>query len=144
MNQRSDELTEFVKIYSNLNSKSLSSLGQIYHENIVFEDPAHRIEGLDSLTAYFDSLFQNINYCHFDIASADRIENRSYVTWSMRFSHPKLKKGQEVILPGMSYLEFEAGKVRFHRDYFDLGSMIYQHVPILGSVIELIKRRLGQ
>lgn len=144
MKQYSEELERFVKIYTNLNGQSIDTLEDIYHETIVFQDPAHRIDGLEALKAYFESLFQNINYCHFNISSADRVENRSYVIWTMTFSHPKLNQGKEISLPGMSYLEFEEGKVRFHRDYFDLGCMVYQHVPVIGSVIKLIKRKLGQ
>jgi hypothetical protein len=44
----------------------------------------------------------------------------------------------------MSYLQFDkAGKVRYHRDYFDLGAMLYEHLPLLGSLVKTIKRRLG-
>ena len=41
-------------------------------------------------------------------------------------------------------IEFdEAGKVCQHRDYFDLGAMLYEQLPLLGPVVRTIKMRLG-
>ena len=48
----------------------------------------------------------------------------------------------EIILPGVSYLTFEDGKIREQRDYYDLGAMLYEHVPLVGYVIDKIKQRL--
>ncbi|HGP4674712.1 TPA: nuclear transport factor 2 family protein, partial [Vibrio cholerae O1] len=41
-------------------------------------------------------------------------------------------------------LHFAEGKVTYHRDYFDMGEMLYEQLPVLGQVIRAIKRRLGQ
>jgi len=38
----------------------------------------------------------------------------------------------------MSHLKFADGKVISHRDYFDLGEMLYEHIPLLGGVIKSI------
>ena len=35
------------------------------------------------------------------------------------------------------------GKVERHRDYFDAGALLYQHVPLLGSAIRWLQRRLA-
>ncbi|MHA2937428.1 nuclear transport factor 2 family protein [Vibrio sp. RC27] len=140
----SQELALFVSTYSNLNTQSLERLGEVYHENIRFEDPAHQIEGLDNLIAYFQSMLLNTHYCHFDIHSADQIENRCYLIWNMNFSHPKLNNGKEISVPGMSYIEFDQEKVSYHRDHFDLGCMVYQHIPVLRQAVNMVKRRLAQ
>ena len=34
-------------------------------------------------------------------------------------------------------------KVYRHRDYFDAGALLYEHVPLLGRVIRWLKRRMG-
>ncbi|HDY7901818.1 TPA: nuclear transport factor 2 family protein, partial [Vibrio vulnificus] len=54
------------------------------------------------------------------------------------------KKGACVEVKGVSHLKFEAGKVIYHRDYFDLGEMLYENLPLLGGIIRAIKQRLGQ
>jgi hypothetical protein len=36
------------------------------------------------------------------------------------------------------------GKIYYHRDYFDMGAMLYEHLPLLGRIIQRLKHRLGQ
>jgi hypothetical protein len=33
--------------------------------------------------------------------------------------------------------------VCLHRDYFDLGAMLYEQLPLLGAVVRTLKGRLG-
>lgn len=40
-------------------------------------------------------------------------------------------------------LHFTDHKVYRHRDYFDAGSLIYEHLPVLGRAIAWLKRRMG-
>ncbi|WHI49643.1 hypothetical protein P3339_14310 [Microbulbifer sp. MLAF003] len=35
-------------------------------------------------------------------------------------------------------------KVFYHEDFYDMGAMVYEQVPLLGSLIRKIKSRLGQ
>jgi hypothetical protein len=63
----------------------------------------------------------------------------------MVMRHPRLRKGSPVTVEGLSRLEFDAEeKVKLHRDYFDLGEMLYENLPLIGMVVTSIKKRLGQ
>ena len=69
----------------------------------------------------------------------------AYVQWRMVMRHPRLRKGSPVTVEGLSRLEFDAEeKVKLHRDYFDLGEMLYENLPLIGMVVTSIKKRLGQ
>jgi hypothetical protein len=61
----------------------------------------------------------------------------------MTYSHPKLNKGQSINVEGMSQLRF-SDKIFAHRDYFDVGQMLYEQVPFLGGLIGLLKNRAGK
>lgn len=64
----------------------------------------------------------------------------------MTFSHPKLQQGKQRTLDGCTQLiiDIEQQRIIYHRDFFDLGAMLYEGLPVLGRVIKLIKVRLGQ
>ncbi len=134
-------ISDFLKLYNQLDKSNLELLGEVYGDNIVFEDPLHRIEGLPALTDYFANMYENLNQGQFDIHTLFEQDNKASVYWVMTFSHKKIKQGQSLKVNGNTYLEFENGKVVYHRDYFDAGEMIYQHLPVFGTVINLIKRR---
>ena len=55
--------------------------------------------------------------------------------------HRKVGGGEPIILDGVSVFKYEEGKAVYQRDYFDLGAMIYEKVPVLGSVVRWIKKR---
>lgn len=137
-------MKEFLEIYQKLNAENLDLLGRIYTPEIHFIDPAHEIRGLPQLEVYFKALYANITQIHFDFLPPFSNETEGYVQWQMTFSHPRLNGGESITVPGTSFVKFDIdGKVFFHRDYFDLGAMVYQHVPVLGSLVSYINERLG-
>ncbi|MDN3609673.1 nuclear transport factor 2 family protein [Vibrio ostreicida] len=131
-------------IYQQLNKNNLHLLHDVYHNDVIFEDGAHRLEGWSSLKAYFDTLYTNVNRCQFDIKEHQQLGEVGFLTWVMTLEHPKLQSGQAITVNGVSHLKFAQGRVVYHRDYFDLGEMLYENLPLLGTVIKSIKKRLGQ
>ncbi len=138
------DISTVSQVYSKLSKENLHSLSQIYHQEVIFEDSAHKINGWKDLKRYFENLYQNVNSCHFDIHSEHQSEDSGFLVWTMHLSHPKLKGGSSVAVKGVSHVKFSDGKVIHHRDYFDMGEMLYENLPVLGSVIRTIKQRLGQ
>ncbi|MGR5062842.1 nuclear transport factor 2 family protein [Photobacterium sp. DNB22_13_2] len=143
MDEHTVALTDkFVTIYQNLDKQDLSVLQDIYHNDIVFEDPAHRMEGWPQLSDYFIRLFDAVDYCRFDITDHVCRGDIAYVQWVMTFKHPRLQSGKSRMVNGCSRLEFADGKVIHHRDYFDMGEMIYEGIPMLGPIVRYLKARL--
>jgi hypothetical protein len=134
----------FLRMYQNLSADNLQTLKSVYRDDVRFIDPAHEINGIDNLTAYFSALYKNIDSLRFSFREPMVVENRGYVSWEMSFSHKSLAGGNPITVDGVTYLEFdEQGRVYHHRDYFDLGAMLYEHVPLLGRLVTSIKKRLG-
>lgn len=138
LNETVDRLIDF---YQHLDASKLESLGDIYHDNIVFQDPAQRIAGLPALKAYFAGLMENVADCRFVILRSEVATTIGVIEWQMHFSHPRLHSGKPISMEGVSLLTGD-DKIRHHRDHFDLGAMIYEHVPVVGGVIRHLKRRL--
>lgn len=137
-------IDRFCDVYRRLNVTNLELLGEVYHPDIHFVDPAHEFMGLTKLTDYFAGLYQNINSISFDFTT--RIQQRDDIglEWLMNFSHPRLKAGQAIRVEGMSRLHLgDNGLIDLHRDYFDLGAMLYEQLPVLGVVIRNLKGRLS-
>jgi hypothetical protein len=139
-----DPLDTFLNSFNHLDKTSLNLLDSIYHPDVCFIDPAHPLEGLPVLKRYFTSLYDNVRSIRFAFDARMQSGNQAFVTWTMEISHPRLAKGQPVAVDGCSHLTFAPdGRVIRHRDYFDLGAMIYEHLPLMGSLTRTIKKRLG-
>ena len=57
------------------------------------------------------SQHQNIESCQFDATDLQDIRSSTYI------------------------------KIINHRDYFDVGAMLYRHIPVLGSAVKYIDKR---
>jgi len=135
----------FIEIYTRLKSENLHLLKEIYSLDIHFTDPAHELRGLVQLEEYFRNLYANLISIHFEFLHPKRVGEQGYVQWLMTYAHPRLNGGRTISVPGATFLQFDAsGKACVHRDYFDLGAMIYQHLPILAFAVRFINRRLGR
>lgn len=135
-------LDTFIQVYEKLTTQNVVSLAEIYHPDVIFEDPAHRVEGWPALSEYFSRLFASVPDCRFEIHESVAQGDIAYVQWTMQFRHPRLSGGKSRTVKGCSRLQFEQGKVRYHRDYFDMGEMIYEGIPVLGRLISHLKARL--
>ncbi|MBU2979051.1 nuclear transport factor 2 family protein [Alteromonas sp. C1M14] len=137
-------IEKFCALYSSLNDVNPDELGSIYSQDVEFIDPIAHHHGLDAVKYYFAQLLDNTKTCAFDIKtitpSAPGEDIHYTITWVMTLV---LKgKTDPIVLDGITILKVSNEKIHYHRDYYDLGEMVYQHIPILGWVIGKIKSRL--
>ena len=137
-------LQQFIDIYSELGTDNLHTLESIYHPEVTFIDPLHRVEGFSALLASFKNSYSNISQCTFVIEHVFESGSEASVYWRMNFCHENLNAKKPISVFGHSHLKASNEQVIYHRDYLDVGAMIYEHVPLLGVVIKSIKKRAGQ
>ena len=128
--------------HQELRLDSLCRLHTIYSKDIVFKDPLHKMQGLHNITIYFEQMITNVRHCRFPIDKIVTVDDQAFVTWIMNFAHPKLNHGNTIELPGTSHLQFNE-TIFYQQDYYDLGHMIYEQVPVLSYVIHKIKNRMA-
>ena len=99
-----EPLARFIGLYQQLDKQQLHRLPEVYAEQVVFTDPAHRIEGLAALGDYFAALYQRLAYCRFVITSQQQQGQQAWLGWTMTFSHPRLRGGEPVTVEGATRL----------------------------------------
>tara|TARA_R110001583_G_scaffold33943_4_gene114556 strand:+ start:2621 stop:3046 length:426 start_codon:yes stop_codon:yes gene_type:complete len=134
-------LEDFCRIYQNLDRNNLHQLKEVYSEQVEFVDAVEGLKGLDALTEYFQHLYENMNDCRFIIKETIEQDGKACIIWRMEYSHQKINAGKMIHVEGSSFLTFSE-KIDFHRDYVDMGQMLYEHIPLVGLVIKGIKKRV--
>jgi predicted ester cyclase len=129
--------------FNGLDKDNMHVLDDFYAESVEFQDPVNRLSGLDALRAYYTGMYQNVKDISFDI-TLEVVEGDTHVIcWTMTMSVDKFNGGKPIVCHGSSVLRFGADdKVVYHRDYFDMGEMLYQHVPVLGYMVKKAKEKL--
>jgi len=130
----------FKDYFRTLHESDLSQLRELYSDRIVFKDPVHEIRGLVELEDYFTSMCADLSDCRFEYLDELTYESAAYIKWMMHFKHPKL--GNRLIsVRGVSHLQI-SDKIDFHEDFYDMGAMLYEQLPLLGNVTRWLKLRL--
>ena len=150
-----DAIKKFESFYVDLESMKVEELADIYSDDVVFIDPIAAHTGITSVKSYFAKLLRNAKNCSFAIHSIDKLASSEkgeqnpaghlayLVTWKMTFTTSGTNKGNPIHVDGITQLKIKDDKIIFHRDYYDLGQMVYENIPLLGRIIKRIKRTLG-
>lgn len=129
----------FCRVFTRLTPDTPMPLDELYTPDVRFEDPLHRLEGLGQLRQYFTRLNAGLVEGRFSFDELLVGETTAMVPWTMYLRLRRMQ--QPVVVTGCSHLRYEA-KVSQQRDYFDLGALIYEHIPVFGAVVRRIKASL--
>ena len=134
-------IERFKAYFKILHESDLSQLRDLYSEQILFKDPVHEIRGLVELEDYFTSLYADLSDCRFEYLDEMITDQAAYVKWMMHFKHPRL--GNRLIsLRGVSHLKI-SDKIDYHEDFYDMGAMLYEQLPLVGNVTRWLRLRLA-
>lgn len=136
-------IEHFKTLYRTMCAEDLQEqlLVEVYDEDLLFQDSFHKIETRDAFLKYCAELYQNLTSCDFEFHDQWVNEGQAMLTWTMSYCHPRLNGGREISVQGASQIRFNQ-KIYFHQDYFDGGALIYEHVPVLGRIIQQLKKRM--
>lgn len=131
------------KFFNELRSDTMHTVDEFYAENIHFEDPLGEIRGRSAMRAYYEKLYRNVIDIRFDFKNILADGSSYFAPWTMEFRSKALKKGSPISVEGGSLIRFNSqNQAEFHRDYFDMGAFIYEHIPVLRASVAFVKNRL--
>lgn len=143
-NVRSQLVLPQVKLfYEQFSAATIARLDDIYTPDVEFRDPIHTIHGGLRLKGYLRRMAASIS--HYQMRYLDEMvtENGAYLTWELDYAHRSLRGGSIITVRGMSRLLFTT-RVYYHEDSYDLGALLYEHIPGLGFATRQVKHRLAQ
>ncbi len=135
-----ETIEKFKAYFTRLKLDDDAELNEIYSNNVLFIDPLHSINGLKNLKEYFKKLDSNLLEGSFQFTDESFTDNTVYLQWEMNLKLKRPKKN--VKASGISVLTVEH-KIIKHRDYFDAGELFYENIPVLGSIILFLKKKIA-
>lgn len=129
------------QFYERFSAGTIARLDEIYTPDVEFRDPVHTLNGSLALRNYLRGMAVNLR--QYSIRYLDELlsDNAAYLTWELDYAHPRLRGGRVITVRGISHLRFTT-RVFYHEDCYDLGALVYEHVPGIGFATRGLKRRL--
>jgi steroid Delta-isomerase len=140
----SERLQGVIDFYQSLTEASLPTLRELYAANAYFKDPFNEVNDIAAIEKIFAHMFVASHEPRFVVLSRVEHDDEAFLTWEFKFRIRRYKPDVEQTIRGASHLRFDnANRVVFHRDYWDAAEEFYEKLPLIGSVIRFVKRRVG-
>ncbi|SVD08167.1 uncharacterized protein METZ01_LOCUS361021 [marine metagenome] len=136
------DLQRYAEFFERLSSGRLNQLASVMTEDIRFVDPFNDVNGLKQVEKIFRNMFGSLNNPTFTVthsAMAGNLEPRGLIRWELH----SVVKGLPYIIVGMSEVCFaDDGRVKSHVDHWDAAKQFYEHLPIVGWLLRMIRVRM--
>lgn len=134
-------LPQVCALFESLTAETLPQLIEHYAPDAYFKDPFNAVQGHHAIEAIFAHMFATLDAPRFAILETITSDDQAFLTWDFTFhmrGNPELRK-----IHGSSHLHFSPdGKIIRHRDYWDAAEELYEKLPLLGTLLRVLKRRL--
>jgi steroid Delta-isomerase len=132
--------------YTQITPESVPLLQKLYAPDAFFKDPFNEVRGIDNIVKIFSHMFVQIAQPRFEVLSAIQGQgdsaNEAFLIW-LFYWKKDAQGGEAPPIRGSSHVKFNSlGQVSYHRDYWDAAEELYETVPLLGSVLRFIKKKL--
>jgi steroid delta-isomerase len=128
----------YIAFCEGMTPASLDQLGDYCAPSIHFRDPFNEATDIDGYRRVLAKMFEDTGQPDFTVSASALHGNSCYLRWRFSFQ----RAGGRMSIEGMSEIRFNAdGLVDRHFDFWDAGQ-VYETVPLLRSLVHLVKRRL--
>tara|TARA_R110001606_G_scaffold246213_1_gene394328 strand:- start:32 stop:451 length:420 start_codon:yes stop_codon:yes gene_type:complete len=123
-----------------LTPQSLEQLADYVAADVRFTDPFNDVRGADAMRRVLSHMFDTVGPVVFRVSHMASDGN----TCLMRWTFSGKLRGRAWTFEGMSTIRFNAdGLVSEHADYWDGASALYEKLPVIGTMLAWIRRRLA-
>lgn len=129
-----------VNWFESLSVQTLADISQIYAPRARFKDPFNDVMGIEAIKSIYEHMFANLDDPRFLIDQTIVEHSRAFVSWTFTFTW---RSRPFEISGGTRFLFNAEGCIEEHIDYWDVASELYAKLPVLGSVLRLLARRLA-
>lgn len=113
---------------------------QVYAPGAYLNDTLVGIDGSENIRAYFARTVDRARVLRVKFLDRARSGGDYYVRWIMTVEAGGLNGGKPVMSYGVTQFRFDnQGRVLIHKDFWDSGTGLYEHLPVLGRIVQSVR-----
>lgn len=131
-------LDKVLRFFEAVSPQSVKEIAALYDADAYFKDPFNEVRGQANIIRIFEHMFRQVDAPRFIIKQSILQDEDAFIVWDFQFCLHRHQQIQHI--HGASHVRFNAaGKVVYHRDYWDAAEELYEKLPVLGSLMRFIK-----
>lgn len=141
-------LARYIELLNAIEDDGVEPLASCFSENVRFRDPFNDLGGKTTVVAVFAEIPQQLQHIRFDVTERAYTQRHAkhstaLIKWQLSANLKRLA-GRPWQVEGCSEIQFNAnGLVTAHLDYWDAAHGLYTQIPLIGSLMRALKRRIG-
>lgn len=137
-------ISRFENFLSHLDERTArEDTGKVYAPDAFLNDTLRTLHGSPAIRDYFIKTAQGLDSMTVtfdDLAVSGR---NYYFRWTMETRMKHLARGKTIRTIGVTLVRFDPqGRVLIHQDFWDSAQGVWDHVPVLGTVIRWIQAKI--
>lgn len=138
-------LDRLAAYFESMSADSVALMGDYYADDASFSDPFNEVCGLPAIQRIFSHMFRQVGVPRFIVtARMPGANGEAMLVWEFHFRARFGLREEAQLIRGASHLRFDAaGRVARHRDYWDAAGELYGKLPLLGSLIRALARKMA-
>ena len=137
-------LDALIEFFHGLSPECIARFPEFYSADAYFKDPFNEVRGVAAVQHIFIHMFDQVGEPRFIVTEKVVDDGGAMLVWTFNFRSARQGGGETQAIRGVSHLRFDAaGKVNYHRDYWDAAEELYMKLPVLGMLMRGLRRALA-
>ncbi|GAB3481452.1 nuclear transport factor 2 family protein [Polaromonas eurypsychrophila] len=133
-----------VHFFETLSPDQVARMDEFYSADVYFKDPFNEVRTLAQVQHIFNHMYVAVDRPRFVVTSQVSEAGQCFLTWDFEFYFKEQQPTMKQTIRGSAHLKFnEAGLVSYHRDYWDAAEELYEKLPLVGSLMRWLKKRVA-
>ena len=129
----------YALFFETLSPQSVEDVGPLISDDIHFIDPFNDVRGRDAYMRVMRKMFEDVDDPSFDILDLAWAGDLCLMRWDFSCS---VKVIGAWSVRGVTEIHFDGdGRICAHYDYWDASRHFYERIPVVGSIIRMIRRK---
>ena len=135
--KKKSNIDNYIKIFESLNLENLNKFDELLDENIYFEDPFNKVNGIENFKRIFSNTLKKLDDVEFKVLNVISKNNIHIIKWEMIY----LAFNKSNSISGLSEVTIsEKNKIVSHIDYWDSYNKFYTKIPFIGLIFKFVLR----
>jgi steroid delta-isomerase len=130
-----------VAFFERIAPADVARIGEIYAADAYFRDPFNEVQGVEAIARVYARMFEQLEVCRFVIAGTLAEGDGALLVWDFTFRIRRWRPRTTRTIHGATHVKFAPdGRIAYHRDYWDAAEELYSKLPLIGSVLRLLRK----
>jgi len=136
-------IARFKKLFGDMDPETAGALArEAYAPGAWFSDTLVVLKGNEEIADYLQETAENAPGTSAQVEEVSTRNGNYYLRWTMDIRSPNLRSGETLRSTGITMLRFDSdGRILIHKDYWDSAAGLYDHLPVIGPQLELIRKQ---